>query len=301
MLAVSMLAASLWAGSLALGLESSASAQRGSGLNWVPGANGQVPQNAVSGGQERGRQLFVCRARYQGGVHPGKIVGRNCNIGYGGREITVPRYEVLTSTRPNRISWQAAANGQIPPGAVVGGQEPGRQLYICRAPYQGGVHPGKLVGRNCNIGWGGNEVTLPRYEVMVLASRRPQPNPPPVVVPPASSMPTFRWSSAGPIRGMVCTQTLEPADPHTWSDNYFCANQDIGMRWSYAGPIRGMECTQILETADPHTWSDNYLCVPRRSSVSFRWSSAGPIRGMQCVQWLETADPHTWSDNYLCY
>lgn len=151
-------------------------------LRWVGGSNGSVPPGAVVGGQEPGRQLYVCRANYQGGVHPGKIVGGNCNIGYGGAEITIPRYEVLTTSEPHRISWVGASGGRLAPNAVVGGQEPGRQLYVCRASYQGGVHPGKVVGSNCNIGWGGREITLPNYEVMVFAPRvvvQPPPPPPP--------------------------------------------------------------------------------------------------------------------------
>ena len=53
--------------------------------------------------------------------------------------------------------------------------------------------------------------------------------------------------------GRVCTQILEVADPHTWSDNYLCAERDYGFRWSSAGPIAGMTCTAIIESADPHT------------------------------------------------
>ena len=50
----------------------------------------------------------------------------------------------------------------------------------------------------------------------------------------------FKWSSAGPINGMVCTQILEPNDPHTWTDNFFCHKSDhgmqgLGMRWSHKG------------------------------------------------------------------
>ena len=52
----------------------------------------------------------------------------------------------------------------------------------------------------------------------------------------------FRWSSAGPINGMVCTQILEPNDPHTWKDNYFChasahGMQGLGMKWSHRGTL----------------------------------------------------------------
>ncbi len=111
----------------------------------------------------------------------------------------------------------------------------------------------------------------------------------------------FAWNCAGPIPGMACTQILEAADPHTWQDNWFCAERDIGARWSSAGPIPGMACTQILEVADTHTWQDNYLCVPPQSGYHFRWNSAGPIASMDCLQWDEPADPDTWNDNYLCW
>ena len=110
----------------------------------------------------------------------------------------------------------------------------------------------------------------------------------------------FAWSCAGPIDGMVCTQVRESADPHTWDDNYFCAESDLGMRWSSAGPIAGMLCTQIREPADPHTWDDNYLCLPVDTPYELTWHYAGPGDG-SCVRWSEPADPHTWNDNYLCW
>lgn len=114
-------------------------------------------------------------------------------------------------------------------------------------------------------------------------------------------MAPFGWSSDGPIDGTSCVQILESADPHTWSDNYFCSPYDIGMRWSSAGVIPGMTCVQTLETADPHTWADNYLCLPPTSPYRFLWSSAGPNETKTCIQWIESADPHTWNDNYLCW
>lgn len=110
----------------------------------------------------------------------------------------------------------------------------------------------------------------------------------------------FKWSQAGTIPDMHCTLIDEPADPHTWGDNYFCSSRDVGMQWSYAGPIDGMDCTQIIEEADPHTWMDNYLCLPRDSRIKFSWSE-GSIRGPGDVRWHEDAEPpeHTWNDNYL--
>uniref|UniRef100_A0A7M5UZL0 Cnidarian restricted protein n=1 Tax=Clytia hemisphaerica TaxID=252671 RepID=A0A7M5UZL0_9CNID len=117
----------------------------------------------------------------------------------------------------------------------------------------------------------------------------------------------FRWSFAGPIRGMHCTQILETADPHTWKDNYLCHKTGpkylpVGMKWKSSGPIKNMRCTRIIEIADPHTWRDNFLCVPRNSPFLFEWSMAGPNAGKDCIQWKEPAEPakHYWNDNYLC-
>ena len=113
----------------------------------------------------------------------------------------------------------------------------------------------------------------------------------------------FAWNCAGPIPGMACIQISEPADPHTWQDNFFCSNNDFGIRWSFQGPIPGMRCTQITEPAEPprHTWHDNFLCVPRQSPFEFSWSYAGPIPGLRCLRFNEPADPHTWHDNFLCW
>ena len=113
----------------------------------------------------------------------------------------------------------------------------------------------------------------------------------------------FRWSYAGPLSHYYCVRILEPSDPHTWGDNYFCSAGDKknpGMRWSYSGQIFGLYCIQILEASDPHTWSDNFLCFPKSTPLNLQWSSAGPISGKACIRWHEASDPHTWGDNYLC-
>jgi uncharacterized protein DUF3421 len=134
------------------------------GFSWVPAMNGAIPQGAVAGGAENGHPLVICHAVAAMGVHPGKVVASNCNFGYGGQEMTVPQYEVLVGPPGH---WIAAAGGAVPPGAVSGGFEDGHPLFICRTHFGTGVHPGKVVANNCNIGYGGKEVTVPQYEVLV--------------------------------------------------------------------------------------------------------------------------------------
>jgi len=79
---------------LALAMASTAQAE----TRWVRGSFGQMPPRALVGGHEaNGQTLFICRGPYKGGVHPGKIRSgfNGCNIGYGGREVTVNPYDVL--------------------------------------------------------------------------------------------------------------------------------------------------------------------------------------------------------------
>ncbi|MBD1881581.1 MULTISPECIES: DUF3421 domain-containing protein [unclassified Coleofasciculus] len=160
---------------LLLASSSAILAQNNSGyeaLNWVGASNGDIPPNAVIGGSESGRRLYICRAEYNGGVHPGKVVGNNCNFGWGGEEILAPFYEVLTAPRNVRIVWIEASNGRVPAGAIAGGIEADRDLFICRASHNKGVHPGKIVASNCNISWGGQEILKRNYQVAVLRRNR---------------------------------------------------------------------------------------------------------------------------------
>jgi len=138
------------------------------GPEWISMRIGApIPSNAVvSGGQSRPpATLFVCRAPFRGGLHPGKLYHGKCNIGWGGNEISLSHYEVLISRAPLR--WLPANHGRIPPGAIEGGYQQNGPLFICQADYNGGRHSGKIVGQNCNFGWDGNEISIPYYNVLV--------------------------------------------------------------------------------------------------------------------------------------
>ncbi len=137
-------------------------------FGWFAASYGQILPGTLTAGFENGRPLHLCRAEYNGTTHPGKIVGNNCNISWGGSEVLIPNYELLTAPRSVRLVWIAASNGRIPLGAVRVGYERGEDLYICRATHRDGLHPGKVVGSNCNFGWGGQEILKPNYEVLVL-------------------------------------------------------------------------------------------------------------------------------------
>ncbi len=68
--------------------------------------------------------------------------------------------------------WVAASGGRVPAGALVAGAEKApctEPLYLCRAKYGEGMHPGKLrtAFGGCSIPWGGREVRVEDYEVLV--------------------------------------------------------------------------------------------------------------------------------------
>jgi len=114
----------------------------------------------------------------------------------------------------------------------------------------------------------------------------------------------LEFSNEGPVAGKSCTSLDEPSDPEgTWSDNYICANQDLGWVFSSAGEPEGLRCTKIVEDSEPEetTWQDNFLCLPAESSFEFHWSSSNQTNGLTCENFDEPSDPHTWSDNILCY
>lgn len=70
---------------------------------WVPASNGYVPRGAWAiGHEEDGRPLFLCRANFHGGLHPGKLRRdfRGCNISYAGKEITIRNYSVYLNRTP---------------------------------------------------------------------------------------------------------------------------------------------------------------------------------------------------------
>jgi len=131
-------------------------------VKWAA-STGRLPANAFIGGSEGSRKLAVCRAAYQGGTHPGKVVAGKCNIGWGGKEIVIRKFEVMTN-KGVKLAW---AKGPSAKGMIIGGAERGRSLPVCRGKYKSGTHPGKVVAGKCNIGWGGKEIVLRSFEVLV--------------------------------------------------------------------------------------------------------------------------------------
>ena len=136
---------------------------------WKKAIGGSIPSGARSNGHGAdGTPCWVARASNSGGIQLGKVrpAFGAANIPYGGKEIKVTDYEVLMEEG----RWVKASGGRVPDGAVVAGFEAdGKPLFVARAAYQGGIHQGKvrLEFGAANIPYGGNEIKVTNYEVLV--------------------------------------------------------------------------------------------------------------------------------------
>jgi len=72
-------------------------------LVWVLVEGRNIPENALVGGKEKRKPLYIARSFYEGGIHIGKA-GRHLPSGavipYNGHEIPVDTYEVLEPASP---------------------------------------------------------------------------------------------------------------------------------------------------------------------------------------------------------
>jgi hypothetical protein len=145
--------------------------------NWLPAhMGGAIPIGAFPGGQEGATTFYICRAAYNGGVHSGKAFPMGqCNFSWGGLEMTANNYQVLVGAL---YTWQAETGPltTVPLGAVQSGNEGAEKLYVCRATYLTGIHPGKLGYGHCYLGYGGKEVVLDTFDLLMNMTETPPPN-----------------------------------------------------------------------------------------------------------------------------
>ncbi|MCK4608541.1 MAG: DUF3421 domain-containing protein [Gammaproteobacteria bacterium] len=159
-------------------------------VKWVAAKNGKSPEkDAFIAGYSSNKPTYICHANHMDGVQPGEMVKNGCLISYAGRAFTEESYEALTSktklkwdnprkSRPFVPRWYGGGPGPAiyPPAKpqpspyhpVIGGHERGHPIYICRGIYNNKIHVGKQIAGKCNIGFNGQEVKIPIYEVLFL-------------------------------------------------------------------------------------------------------------------------------------
>jgi len=134
---------------------------------WQYASNGTIPNGHYPTG---GPLYATCRAFYDGGTIPGKVGNglKGCSIGYKGKEVIVPGYDVLMmSFVSSNLSEIVSASPETYARAVYGGSS-SYVDHLCAASYQGAYHPGRfnLVQNACVIGFNGKEVLVPQFSVV---------------------------------------------------------------------------------------------------------------------------------------
>ncbi|XP_045455441.1 uncharacterized protein LOC123665139 [Melitaea cinxia] len=147
--------------------------------DWVlttPTTATNLAGRAVVGGKDSwdGSPLWVIRGWHRGNLMPGSLSLRKnkAYVTHDGNEVSIGNIEVLCA-KPDYLKWLPAANGNVPPGAVVGGKTTtGEPLYVGRAIHQLSVIPGKIhpAHGTCYVGFGGTEVACSHYDVLCRLS-----------------------------------------------------------------------------------------------------------------------------------
>ncbi|MEK7725040.1 MAG: DM9 repeat-containing protein [Acidobacteriota bacterium] len=155
--------------------------------------------------QPNGEYIGICRGNYQGGVYPGKLVNKKCNIGYGGKEIVLSDFEVFEmDANPNikiNDSWRGSQ-------FQVGYESNGQKVFLCYAVHQNTYQPGKSVDGKCFFTWNGTEIqatSFLNYFYELKSATQTTTNPTPTLTP----IPTYRPST---------TPTYQPNAPTTISE-----------------------------------------------------------------------------------
>jgi hypothetical protein len=119
----------------------------------------------VGGADSNGSTYYLCRANYQGGVHPGKTKAgwQSCLFPYGGGEQSASSYEALEPV------WDSPVVSGVPANATAFGHEAdGTPLYVCAGFFQNHWLPGKTRAdwSTCSVGFGGVEQELSSYVIL---------------------------------------------------------------------------------------------------------------------------------------
>ncbi|MCB0662916.1 MAG: DUF3421 domain-containing protein [Saprospiraceae bacterium] len=144
----------------------------GAQIQWV--ASGEVKDNdTFKTGMENGKAIPVCKCMHLGNTYPGKVISNQCIISWDGIEVKKSRFEVLLKTTKMEFTWVELRNSGLPAGAVTGGRENEKFLYVGRVKGENGnFYPGKIfksaTGYVCEYILDGKvKLTQDNFEILV--------------------------------------------------------------------------------------------------------------------------------------
>jgi len=146
-------------------------------FGWVCCSNGNIPDNAVEGGNNGDQCPFlVVRGRLEGQncLTPGRycVQDKLAYIAWKGKEHSLPAYQILVAT-PGSVQWIDSSDGEELPNAVIGGQNPDGELYyIGRVSVSDSeLYCGKILPRTkvCYYSKDGAEAKSSTYQILVYS------------------------------------------------------------------------------------------------------------------------------------
>lgn len=116
-------------------------------LEWKDAKKGEVPSNAMLGGNdEDGNPFYIGRAYHFGGLYPGQVSVKagGCVICVDKKLFLLKEYEVLVCD-PKHIKWRTFQEDQKPPKKPieVGHEQNGQPLWVAKLEYQNQTVLGK--------------------------------------------------------------------------------------------------------------------------------------------------------------
>ncbi|KAJ2169689.1 hypothetical protein IW139_002533 [Coemansia sp. RSA 353] len=147
-------------------------------LQWVKASNGYIPPRALCQGSDSdGQPLFIARAYFKDGLHPGKAAPHlkdgGFALGWGGASHSFNEYEVLCGAA-NSVQWVRATGPAKVEGVrlVDAGHEASGLLFVARASIGASLQLGKagehlMSGMSCAYGSG--ERNEKEYQVLAHA------------------------------------------------------------------------------------------------------------------------------------
>ena len=230
------------------------------------------------GHEANGTPQAFCRGPYAGGLQVGKKIAGDdgCYVPYGGQEIRLTDYEVLT--QGSSFALRALPQQALQDVAIVAGYEAdGRSLYACIAGFADGAHLGKTRRdwTDCMVSYGGSERAVRTFQVLV-----------PLVQVGLGSAPILRAGSEQSQALGVCAGDVS----NSWqvgkylfsngSCNVSFGGQEIRLPESSFAILRGVsgvaKSAQDRGTTMPPNKSDQEMAAPNTPGVSKNPSKNDP-------------------------
>ena len=160
-------------------LQNFVKAQHSLNLTWTDALKNQHKINGLMVDLGNGQNVEICHAKFQQGIHPGKVVEGGCLITYGGDALIIPTYQVLTGN--TKTQWMPNNNidqykmidqkqfmnlWQQTSFPIQGGFENSTPLFICKATYNNQTYIGKVVLNICDIDVQDKEMSISDFQVL---------------------------------------------------------------------------------------------------------------------------------------